>query len=140
MRLFRRFLDDIIMLWCGTIDSLHNFIEKINTINPSIQFTLSHTFLPNNMTNTSNNCTCAKTTSVAFLDTSSPYPIKNGKVEVDLYWKPTDRNQYLLTSSCHPAHVTNNIPSSLALRIVRICTDPASRDNRLEELKKTPIN
>ena len=129
MRLFRRFLDDIIMLWCGTIDSLHNFIEEINTINtinPSIQFTLSHTFLPNNMTNTSNNCTCAKTTSLAFLDTS--LSIKNGKVEVDLYRKPTDRNQYLLTSSCHPAHVTNN-PSSLALRIVRISTDPASRDN-----------
>ena len=41
-----------------------------------------------------------------------------------------------MTSSCHPAHVTNNIPSSLALRIVRICTDPASRDNRLEELKQ----
>ena len=54
----------------------------------------------------------------------------------DLYRKPTDRNRYLLTSSCHPAHVTNNIPFSLALRIVRICSDKVSRDTRLEELNK----
>ena len=49
--------------------------------------------------------------------------------------KPTDRNQYLLTSYCHPAHVSKNIPFSLALRIVRICTQPERRDTRLMELK-----
>ena len=43
---------------------------------------------------------------------------------------------YLLTSSCHPAHVTSNIPFSLALRIVRIYSEPESRDLRLEELKQ----
>ena len=52
-----------------------------------------------------------------------------------MYRKPTDRNQYLLTSSCHPTHVTNNIPFSLALRIVRICSLPEDRDKRLTELK-----
>ena len=31
--------------------------------------------------------------------------------------------------------MTTNIPFSLALRIVRICTDPATRDTRLGELK-----
>ena len=54
---------------------------------------------------------------------------------VDLYRKTTDRNQYLLTSSCHPAHVTNNIPVSLALRIVGICSHQDTRDLRLEQLK-----
>ena len=121
------------MLWCGTVENLHKFIDEINTINPAIQFTLSHTILTDDMNNASSNCPCDMTTSLAFLDTS--LSIKNGKVEVDLYRKPTDRNHYLLTSSCHPAHVTNNIPFSLALRIVRICTDPTARDARLEELK-----
>ena len=50
--------------------------------------------------------------------------------------KPTDRNQYLLISSCHPAHVTNNIPFSLALRIVRICSLPEDREKRFGELEK----
>ena len=58
----------------------------------------------------------------------------------DLYRKPTDRNQYLLTSSCHPAHVTNNIPYSLALRIVRICSQEDTRDLRLDELKDLLIS
>ena len=130
IRMFRRFLDDIIMLWCGSVESLHHFLEDINNINPSIQFTMTHTVLASEV---DSNCTCEKTTNLAFLDTS--LSIKNGKVEVDLYRKPTDRNQYLLTSSCHPAHVTSNIPYSLALGIVRICSTPETRDQRLEELK-----
>ena len=71
--------------------------------------------------------------SLAFLDTSCQ--ISDGKIIVDLYKKPTDRNQYLLTSSCHPSHVTSNIPFSLALRIVRICSLTEDRDRRLAELK-----
>ena len=53
-----------------------------------------------------------------------------------LYKKPTDRNQYLLPSSCHPAHCTRNIPYSLALRIIRICSEVTDRDKRLAELKE----
>ena len=49
--------------------------------------------------------------------------------------KETDRNQYLLTSSCNPAHVTENIPFSLALRIVRICSLQETREKRFSELK-----
>ena len=51
----------------------------------------------------------------------------------------TDRNQYLLTSSCHPASVTNNIPFSLALRLVRICSEVESRDKGLMELKQITL-
>ena len=36
IRMFKRFLDDIIMLWCGTVESLHAFIKEINTINSQI--------------------------------------------------------------------------------------------------------
>ena len=59
----------------------------------------------------------------------------DGRIVTDLYRKETDRNQYLLTSSCHPAHVTENIPFSLALRIVRICRLPEAMEKRFLELK-----
>ena len=134
IRLFKRFLDDIIILWCGSVEKLHSFIEDINTINPAIQFTLSHTVVATEMTTNTEPCTCDKTNSLAFLDTS--LSVQDGRVVVDLYRKPTDRNQYLLTSSCHPAHVTTNIPFSLALRIVRICSTPETRDLRLQEMKE----
>ena len=50
--------------------------------------------------------------------------------------KPSDRNQYLSPSSCHPKTTTKAIPFSLSLRIVRICSKPEDRDKRLAELKE----
>ena len=94
-----------------------------NNIHPNIKFTISHT--------TKNNLKCdfceSNSDAIPFLDTQCK--IQNKKIIVDLYKKPTDRNQYLLTSSCHPNSVTNNIPFSLTLRIVRLCSE-----ERLSEL------
>ena len=78
-------------------------------------------------------CDCPPKKSIPFLDTL--LSIENGRIEVDLYKKPSDRNQYLLPSSCHPKSTTQAIPYSLSLRIVRICTKPESRDLRRAELK-----
>ena len=61
--------------------------------------------------------------------------IVNGMIITDLYRKPTDKIQYLLASSCHPSHVFDNIPNSLALRIVRICSQTNDQIKRLEELE-----
>ena len=79
-------------------------------------------------------CNCNPEEALPFLDKSCR--ILDGQIVTDLYRKETDRNQYLLTSSCHSSHVTDNIPFSLALRIVRICLLPADRDKRLRELKE----
>ena len=42
---------------------------------------------------------------------------------------------YLLLSSCHPAHISNNIPYSLAYSIVRICSKPELRDAQFSKLR-----
>ena len=42
---------------------------------------------------------------------------------------------YLLPSSCHPPHQHENVPFSLAMRDVRICSLPEARDLRISELK-----
>ena len=51
------------------------------------------------------------------------FTIKEGKIEIYLYKKDTDRNQYLLPSSCHPKQTIKVIPYSLSLRIVRLNID-----------------
>ena len=79
-------------------------------------------------------CDCEQTRSIPFLDTS--LQIENGRIDVDLYKKKTDRNQYLLPSSCHPKSTTKSIPFSLSLRIVRICSKQENSDKQLEELKE----
>ena len=57
------------------------------------------------------------------------------KIDIDLFKKETDRNRYLLPESCHPKQTTKSIPFSLAMRIVRICTNKNVRDWRLKQLK-----
>ena len=78
-------------------------------------------------------CDCPPKENIPFLDVL--VSIRNGKIETDLSKKPTDRNQYLLPSSCHPFECLKNIPFSLALRIVKICSNKEKRDIRMKELK-----
>ena len=131
LKLLKRFLDDIFSIFVGSTKILHDFFDEINNINPAIKFTMSHTALKNETLE--NSCPCVAKYSIPFLDTLCT--IENGKIVIDLYRKETDRNQYLLTSSCHPIQCTKNVPFSLALRIVRICSKPETRDMRLNELK-----
>ena len=128
--LLKRFLDDIFLVYTGTVQSLHEFLVKLNTIHPSIKFTMSHT-TPPAIENPV--CDCKPEEAIQFLDTSCK--IVEGKIITDLYRKETDRNQYLLPSSRHPAHVSTNIPYSLAMGIVRICAIKEDREKRFEELR-----
>ena len=77
---------------------------------------------------------CERKSSISFLDTS--LSIEKGKIEIDLFRKITDRNQYLLPSSCHQRTTTQSLSYSLGLRIIRICTKTEKRDQRLRELKE----
>ena len=131
LRILKRFLDDIFTIFDGTTKDLHNFIEEINKIHHAIKFTMTHTTIIDEDSNL--RCSCPPQHSNPFLDISMS--IKNGRISTDLYKKPTDRNQYLLTSSCHPIQTTLNIPFSLALRIVRICAVEEEREQRFLELK-----
>ena len=82
-------------------------------------------------------CNCEEKFEIPFWDVSCS--IQNGKIKTDLYTKDTDKNQYLLPSSCHPKQTTKAILFSLALRIVRVCSSPKDRDKRLMELRERLI-
>ena len=111
-----RFIDDVDMKWTRNDEELQNFLSRDNNLDPSIKFTHE-----------------ISNTTISFLDTSSS--LSEGVLFTDLYSKPTDTNQYLLSSSCHPPHVTKSIPYSQALRIGRICSTDKSLTKRLGQLK-----
>ena len=94
--------------WCGqkekTIFKL-SYIY-INSIHPTIKF--KHEF-----SNSSHQ-------SLPLLDVQ--VHLDNSLIETDLHTEPTDKHQYLLKTSCHPAHTKRTIPFSLALRLRRICS------------------
>jgi len=115
---WKRYIDDILLIWTGTEEELKKFLAFIDTLHPTIKFTSDYDF---------------QTKSVSFLDTR--ITIKNGKLTTDLYQKDTHSAQYLLPSSAHPPHCTKNIPYSLAYRLRRICSEEKDFEARLTELK-----
>ena len=106
------------MIWTEGEDNLKTFINYINSIHPTIKFTHEYS-------NSSNQ-------SLPFLDVQ--VHLNNGQIQTDLHTKPTDKHQYLLKSSCHPAHTKRIIPFSLALRLRRICSTDHFFNKRCYEL------
>ena len=104
------------MIWNDSEDKLKDFLVYINTVNPAIQFTYSHSFKSVNFQHVLVNLT------------------NDGKISTDLYTKPTDTHQYLHMNSCHPNHVKKAIAFLQATRILRICSDSATAQSRCNEL------
>ena len=104
------------MIWTEGLDRLKIFVDYLNNIHPTINFTSNHSL-----------------TNVLFFDVM--VSLNNGTIETDLYTKPTDKHQHLLSSSCHPQHTNKAIPFSLAHRIRRICSTDTTFTLRLNELR-----
>ncbi|KAL8603505.1 hypothetical protein ACOMHN_038646 [Nucella lapillus] len=109
--LWRRYIDDIFLLWTGTDEELAAFIRHLNSFHNSIKFTIN-----------------IEESSISFLDIR--ISINSGYLQSDVFTKPTDTHAYLHRTSCHPRHVTENIPSAQFTRLRRLCSDPQSFHNR----------
>ena len=84
-----------------------DFVAHLNKSHALLKFKVNYNF---------------QSKSVEFLDTIISIS-SDGFIKTTLYTKPGKKCSYLLPSSCHPSHVTENIPYSLALRLKRICSD-----------------
>jgi hypothetical protein len=82
---YKRYIDDIFIIWTGSKSQFEKFMKDINILHPTIKFTSEHN---------------SKDKSTTYLDLT--ITIENDKIKTDLYRKETDKVQYLLPSSCHP--------------------------------------
>jgi peptide-methionine (R)-S-oxide reductase len=121
---YKRYIDDIFIIWTGTNDEFTKFTEEINNLHQTIKFTKEYD---------------QGTRSTTFLDMTITITANN-KIKTDLYRKETDKVQYLLPSSCHPSHTFKSVPYSLALRLVRICSDKEDLQKRFKELEEMLIS
>ena len=112
-----RYIDDVFFIWTREEESLHTFLNHINSFHRSIKFTseFSHD-------------------QVNFLDVTIRK--ENGTLATDLYTKPTDTHQYLHSSSCHPRHCKSGIAYSQALRLRRICSNDTNFSQHASDLKR----
>ena len=91
---WKRFIDDIFIIWSGSCDQFDEFFGFINSYHPTIKFDPPQHNMEENSCN--------------FLDLK--ISIQNSKIETDLYRKETTKPQALLPSSAHP------------FRLLRICS------------------
>ena len=96
-----RLIDDIFLIWPHGMDSLLEFIQYLNIVDPTVKFT--GTISPSE---------------IAFLDITV-YSIDD-KLYTRLYTKSTDRHMYLNFNSEHPMNLKRSIPYSQFLRLKRI--------------------
>ena len=99
---WKRFIDDIIILWQHSQEDLDAF-TAYNSFHPTIKFTVS-----------------SSSDQIPFLDILLSF--ENGYLQTDLYSKPTDSHAYLHSLSCHPQHTINSLPFGLFLRLRRLCS------------------
>ena len=104
------------MIWTGTKEQFHTFINELNDKHPCIKFGDYK----------------ISDTEVNFLDTKV-YIDEHNRLQTTLYRKPTDQQNYLYRTSEHPESLKANIPYSQALRVKRIC----STDNELHQSCKS---
>lgn len=105
---YLRYRDDIWGIWPHSEAEFKIFMETLNAHDPYIQLT---SVLDKN--------------TVDFLDTTvfkGPDFEKTGKLDVKVYFKPTDRHALLYKSSFHPKHTFRGLIKSQLIRFNRICT------------------
>ena len=118
--LWKRFIDDILLIWLGSLEEFRDFFNYLNSYHTTIKF--------------DEPCHNQDENSCNFLDLK--ISIHDGVIHTDLYRKPTDKPRALLPSSAHPNHITTNIVYSMAFRLLRICDSEELFEKRLTELKK----
>ena len=61
--------------------------------------------------------------------------IEAGHIYTDLYIKPTDKQLYLNSSSCHLSNTKKGLASGLGLRVKRICEKKEDYRKHRQDLK-----
>ena len=97
-KIWKRFIDDIFMIWNHGEPELEILLTRLNQFHPTIKFTEEHSEY-----------------GIPFLDTFTY--IDGEELKTRVYHKPTDNKQYLHYNSCHPLQQKNSIPYSLLLEL-----------------------
>ena len=115
--LWKRFIDDVLMLFKGSEHECIQLVDWLNSLMPGIvKFKYEFSF-----------------EKVNFLDLE--IFIENGLLMTNLFIKPTNSQLFLDFNSNHPEHCKEAIPFSQALRVVERCSSSEERDIQLKNLK-----
>lgn len=119
--LWLRYVDDVFCLWTHGENSLQLFVDYLNNREHRIKFTCH-----------------SSTQSVEFLDTK--VLINNGKIDTELFIKPTNAMSYLKRNSFHPTHTFNSLPYGEFIRARRNCSKAEAYEIVSLKIKQAFLN
>lgn len=105
---YLRYLDDVWGIWTASKEEFQEFMDILNSHDPSIQLTSE-----------------LDQQSINFLDTTvykGPDFQETHKLDIKVFFKKTDTHALLHKTSFHPRHTFRGIVKSQILRFKRICT------------------
>ena len=106
---WKRFRDDLFMIYTGTQNQLHEFITNINGLHETFKF--SYEFSPH-------------TISYLDLDIFKSHKYTNERIlDTRTHTKATDTFQYLSRNSCHPIRTFKGLIKGELLRYARTCNN-----------------
>ena len=115
--LWKRFIDDVLMLFRGTKADCEALVTWLNSLMPgTVKFKFEFSY-----------------EKIEFLDLE--IRIEGGKLVTNLFIKPTNEQIYLDYNSNHPEHCKQGIPYSQALRIMERCATTTDRDTHFTNLE-----
>ncbi|KXJ09041.1 hypothetical protein AC249_AIPGENE26933 [Exaiptasia diaphana] len=115
--IWKRYIDDIFMIWTHGEETLNIFLEHLNAFHPNIKFQSS-----------------ISATSINFLDTTI-YITPDRRLESTIYIKPTDSSLLIHYTSHHPSKCKSGTIYSQALRLRRIITNNDELHKQLLRLR-----
>ena len=115
--LWKRFIDDIFFIWSDPEESLDKFLEDLDKFHPKLRFIYEKL-----------------REKINFLDVV--IKIKEVKITTNLFYKPTDGQQYLHYDSCHAEHIRISTVFKETLLLKRIWSGKNDLHSNGENLKE----
>ena len=122
--IYMRYIDDVLGVWTHGEDKLLEFVSELNSIHPSIKFTMESS---------------TKTGSIAFLDTTiSVKP--DGSYTTELYIKPTSAGVIMNYDSAQPATTKRAVLKSQIQRAIRLSSDEEAQHRSINLISELFAN
>ena len=123
VRFWKRFIDDILGRWRGTVRQFYLFVNELNSLAKPFGIQFAGEQIGN---------------SVNYLDVNL-YLDNSGQIQYKLFKKETDARNYLSTDSFHPQNVFSSVVFSQMLRVIDRNSSDETCIKDLEDLKSALI-
>ena len=124
--IWKRFIDDIYVIWEDTTQTLQHMMERLNSFHPTIKFTYTQS-----------------NTEAVFLDVLTYKGnrfLQNNILDCKTHFKITNRFQYLHYTSCHAPSTFRAVTLGEAHRFLRSTSDPTEYRHILNDHTKRLIS